>query len=235
MDLGIRVAKVLGWILAAIIALLGYIYFFGGPYEHRFRLTFDVIVDGQLKQGTGIISVFDSDLRNVPLAHKDWIRKGKGPSPWVDLGTRGILAVAIETNAPNYRGTMPFHGSMLSFVAFYGATHGNSKVSEATVTGIRNMQGKRELPAEVAQFIWFPNPDDPNSAVFLPPASATNLTDEGIQLGTLTVEITDDKPDDSLFVRLPWLRGMLERELQKPTRRGPGRGIHVMHLLGDIF
>lgn len=97
------------------------------------------------------------------------------------------------------------------------------------------MQGKRGLPTEAAQFIWFPNPDDPNSAVFLPPASATNLSDAGIQLGTLAVEITDDKPDDSLFVRLPWLRELFEHELHQPTPRRRGGGLHVSHLLGDIF
>lgn len=117
MDLGIRLAKLLGWIVAAIVTLLGYIYFFGGPYEHRFRLTFDVTVDGQVKQGTGVVSVFDSDLRNVPFAQHAWRRKGKGPSPWVDLGKHGILAVGMEPNAPNYSPN-PFHAAMLSFVAF---------------------------------------------------------------------------------------------------------------------
>lgn len=116
MDVGIRIAKVLGWIVAAIIALMGYIYFFGGPYEHRFRLTFDVTVDGQVKQGTGVISVFDSDLRNVLFAQKDWTRTGKGPSPWVDLGKHGVLVIGMKTNAPEHS-PRPYAASMLSFVA----------------------------------------------------------------------------------------------------------------------
>ena len=51
----------------------------------------------------------------------------------------------------------------------------------------------------------------------------------------MTVEITEDEPDDSLFAKLPWLRERLEREFQKPTSMGPTQGLHVRHLLGDIF
>lgn len=233
MDLGIRVAKVLGWMVAAIVALVGYIYYHSIPYEHRFRLTFDVTVDGQVRQGTGVISVFDTDLRKLPLSQSEWKRRGKGPSPWVDLGKHGILLIAISLKAT---GSIPraYHAADLSFVAFYGASQGNPKISEETVIGIHRMQGKRELPAEDAQFIWLPNPNDPNSAVFIPPASKAALSDVGIEIGNLTIEITDDKRDDSIYARLPWLADMeqLQREHPMTTLRYHLRADHV---LGDIF
>jgi hypothetical protein len=238
MDLGIRVAKVLGWIVAVIVALVGYLYYHSIPYEHRFRLTFDVTVDGQVKQGTGVISVFDTDLRKLPLSQSEWKRRSKGPSPWVDLGPRGVLAIAMQPHANNYRGQMPMPASMLSFVAFYEAAHGNSKISEETVLGIRNMKGQRKLSPDLVQFIWFPKPDDPNSVEFVLPTnnSLSILTEQGIRLGPMTVEITNDKPDDSLFAKLPWLSAMEQQQREHPiTSIRRGNPLRADHLLGYIF
>ena len=110
--------------IAVLIVGLYAIYYFAFPtYTHRFRLTFQVEVDGQVKEGSGVITVSDTDNGLFPIGYDRWHRVVRGPSPWIDLGKRGILLAAIKTHMVSTYEPQPYTAGSLSFVAYFGATH----------------------------------------------------------------------------------------------------------------
>jgi hypothetical protein len=200
------------WLARTVVLIVGLyaIYYFAFPtYTHRFRLTFQVEVDGQVKEGTGVITVTDQDNQWVPLSQKRWKRATRGPSPWIDLGNRGILVVAINNHVPTDYEPRPYAAGMLSFVAFFKAKHGSPNISGRTVRDIRTQTGRRQLGLDqLPEFIWLPAPLDPLSAVRVPPQRFSELIGEGVVLRDVYVEVTNDEPNNSLYGKLPWLAEM---------------------------
>jgi hypothetical protein len=192
-------------IIAGAAAGLYAFYYFAFPtYTHRFRLTFQVEVDGKVKEGAGVITVMDQDNQWVPLTQKRWSRTAKGPSPWIDLGDRGVLLVSMGSlwhAGANY-------AADLSFAAYF-AEHGHAEITSLRVRDIHRQIGARTLrDDQMPPFIWIERPHDPNSARIL---SASNLSDvigPNVRFLKLTVEITKDRADSSIYGKLPWLAAM---------------------------
>ena len=222
----------IGLLLSGLYAF----YYVAFPvYTHRFRLTFQVEVNGKVKEGSGVITVLHQDNQHVPLTQKRWKLSEYGPSPWIDLGERGIVLAAIEIHVPSNYKPKPFDAGLLSFVAYFGAEHGNPNISQRTVREIHNQSGRRQLKDnQLPEFIWLPNPSDPNSAQIVPPDSFGDIVGSDIRLGAVFVEVTEDRPDNSLYAKLPWLKAMAQKERGWGLQVYPVQfKLNACNLLGD--
>ena len=197
-------------ILAGAAAGLYAFYYFAFPtYTHRFRLTFQVEVDGKVKEGSGVITVMDQDNQWVPMTQKRWSRTVKGPAPWVDLGDKGILLVSMVQNRGAENSPRAYPAGRLSFAAFFGVDLGDPKIDIQSVREIHNQVGQKELRTDQwPYFIWLPNPADPGSALLVFPADFSNVIGPSIRLAKVAVEITKNSPDDTIYRKLHWLAAM---------------------------
>lgn len=84
------------------------------------------------------------------------------------------------------------------------------------------------------QFIWFPDPTNPGSAQLAPADKFEQVIGHGVKLADVTVEITRDKPDNSLYAVLPWLSDIRSEEANKLVIHGAPFAIHADYLLGSL-
>ena len=222
----------LGLLLSGLYAF----YYFAFPvYTHRFRLTFQVEVNGKVKEGSGVITVAIQDNQMVPLNQSRWNLTRRGPSPWIDLGQRGILLAAIEPHIFSYKPN-PYDVGELSFVVYFGAEHGRPEISRENVRNIANQKGKRQLKDnQLPEFIWLPDPHNPKSAQIVPPSRFGDVIGQDVSLGAVFVEITRDHSNASLYEKLPWLQTMEKKEKASGMIYRPAEfqlSAHV--LLGDL-
>lgn len=190
-----------------IVAAFGFLYFAFPTYTHRYRLTFEIEDNGQTKVGSNVITISYTDNKWLPLAQNRWGVSVIGPSPWVDLGDRGLVVAAVNLFPPFKQPPYPYPASQISMAAYLGAKLGSPNVTDRTVRQIQQQSGIRELkPDQYPQFIWFANPLDPATALSVQPDQFDRVIGAGIQLGRVTVEITKETPDTSLYSRLPWLK-----------------------------
>lgn len=224
----------LGWLAAIAIGVYAAIHLAFPTYTHKFRLTFQVESDGVVKEGSSVITVTDTDQSIVgSLAPRRWIRSSKGPVPWVDLGNRGLLLVSMNNyNVPKPPQTYYVGG--LSFVAFYDAKPGDEKLDEAHIKAIREEKGRRYVPVDrLPTFIWLSDPLDPNSAKIVPPTSFADEIGGGTRLISMTVEITNDIADRSIYDRLPWLAEMERKQRSDPSMKwSTSFRLNIDHILG---
>jgi hypothetical protein len=222
----------LGLFLAGLYA----VYYFAFPtYTHRFRLTFQIEENGQVKEGTGVITVSNQDNSWVPLTQTRWTRTARGPSPWIDLGARGILLIAILPHVPYSYDPKPYDAGSLSFVAFFGADqYGNSKITPLNVIDIKKQVGPRTLhDDQYPEFVWLSNPADPSSAKIVPPQLFTEVIGADVRLVSVSVEITTDHSDNSLYQKLPWLAELEKQEFWNPPYQTAKFKLTSRKLLGD--
>ena len=221
--------------LGALLAGLYVFYYFAFPtYTHRFRLTFQVEVDGKLKEGSGVITVYDQDNQWVPLTQKRWKRTSSGPSPWIDLGGRGVLLVSMGTPFRVSDEPRPYDASSLSFVAYFNAEHGSPNINSQTVRKIHSQVGARQLHEDqMPAFIWLADPLDPNSAQIVPPESFDDVISPSMRLVSTSVKITKDGPDNSLSAKLPWLAEMARAQFWAGKPWSQEFKLGAIDILGD--
>jgi hypothetical protein len=83
--------------------------------------------------------------------------------------------------------------------------------------------------------VWLPEPLDPKTAKVVRPSHFAEVIGGGTRLVSMTVEITNDKPDRSIYERLPWL-AQIEREQRANgmLKISPQHfKLSIDHLLGD--
>lgn len=87
---------------------------------------------------------------------------------------------------------------------------------------------------QMPQFIWFPDPKNPHSAQLAPADKFEQVIGPGVKLADVTVEITQDKPDNSLYAALPWLSALRSEEANKLVIHGAPFVVHADYLLGSL-
>ena len=158
------------WLARIAVLTVGLyaIYYFAFPtYTHRFRLTFQVEVDGKVKEGTGVITVTDQDNQWVPLSQNRWKRRTRGLSRWLDLGKRDSR-LAINNHVLTDYEPRPYPAGMLLFVASFKAKHRSLNISGRTV---RDIVPNRKTAARMerrSESIWLPASWYPLSAILVP-------------------------------------------------------------------
>jgi hypothetical protein len=227
--------KWLGWLAAVAIGVYVFFSYFAFPtYTHRFRLSFQVEVDGKVREGTGVITVSIQDNQWLPFAQNRWHWVVRGPSPWVDLGEKGIVVAAMMGFPANYK-PEPMPAGTLSFLAYFGGRFGEIPVDASSVREIRSKTGVRELKNDqLPQFIWIPHVADRASAVAVPPDKLSDMIGNGVRFVGAQAEITKDEPNDSLLKKLPWLAELRIEEVRTGRRTTYPNVLGTHHLIGDL-
>ena len=221
-------------ILAGAAAGLYALYYFAFPtYTHKFRLTFQVEVDGKVKEGSSVITVYDKDLQWMPLVQKRWRRWARGPSPWIDLGERGIILVSMTPHG-RYE-PRPFSVAALSFAAYFDARPESNKIELEYIKKISSEHGIRQLmKGQLPSFIWFPSPMKPSSAKVVAPKQFPEIVGPDVKLGLVTVEITNAEPNRSLYDKLPWLAELERQQVEHGMKWSEEFVLNASDLVGDL-
>jgi hypothetical protein len=230
-----NLARILrGGLVGAAVLYVAYLLLFP-QYTHRFRVTINVDDNGKPRSGTGIITVTYQNVDALLVNQKQWNVSARGPAPWVDLGPKGIIAAAIYAYYPANYEPLPYTGAALSFVAYYGAKHHDPKVSLANIKKISEATGARELRFDqMPEFIWIPDVANPASAKLVPADKFSEIIGPGIQLSSVTIEITDDRADKSLYERLPWLSAMERDQYRRLVVSSIPFKLNAEYLVGDL-
>ncbi|WP_414463298.1 hypothetical protein [Hyphomicrobium sp. DY-1] len=204
-------------------------------YTHRFRITITVDDNGKPRVGSGVVTVTYQNVDALLVNQKSWNVSARGPAPWVDLGQKGIIAAAIYSYTPVNYEPMPYSAADLSFVAYYGAKHHDPKLSKANIENISREAGLRKLRLDqMPEFIWIPDVANPNSAELVPADKFSEIIGPGIQLSSVTVEITDAGSDNSLYQKLPWLSGMERDQYRRLVVSSIPFKLNATYLVGDL-
>lgn len=228
-----RVAQGIALLVGAIVLYLAYSYF-TTVYHYNYRLTLEVEADGKVYSGSGVVSATVYDNRGAWWTRSGWKLSAWGASPWVDLGERGLLLVAVEPTfyqAPN-GAQRPFGGSAFAFAAFVDVKPPLvDLITEANVARIINSKERGLVSPDRAQLIWMPHRNAPKSAEFYPPNDQSELEARGIQFRGLYVEMTNERADYSaIYDKFPWLKNMSRTS---PLDHQLPNGLNARTLLGE--
>ena len=202
-------------------------------YSYRFRVTVEVDVDGQVKSGDGIIESSVQYVGWLPVKG-EWDGWSTGEAPVVDLGKHGKLVATFEPFAPYQCDPIP---SGL-FAAPYSIVDPRKK-GKAFISAFKSIQktkGRNVVDrAYFPQFVWLPEPSDRGSARIVCLEKMVTTIGAGAQVKGVYVEITADRPDGSIFVKLPWLNALKSEQTQS-SYRPPDYNFHLnaTDLLGDL-
>lgn len=228
-----RVAQGIALLVGAIVLYLAYSYF-TTVYHYNYRLTLEVEAGGKVYSGSSVISATVYDKRGAWWTPSGWKLSAWGASPWVDLGERGLLLVAVRPafyQAPN-GAQRPFGGGAFAFAAFVGVKSPLvDLITEANVARIINSKERGLVSPDRVQLIWMPHRNAPKSAEFYPPNDQSELETRGIKVRGLYVEITNERANYSaIHDKFPWLKGMQE---SSPVVHQLPNGLNARTLLGD--
>jgi len=227
---------------AAVVAFIALGIWLGFPtYKHRYRLTVEVEVDGTIRSGSSVIEtrwslwppviagLFNGGIGEVHVY---------GQAVFIDLGSRGALLAllwpssvtslcgAVGTDflairAFNAEAKLPCSGYALT----WGVLHSMSwQTGKATLTA-DNLPG----------FIWLPVVDDEMSAR---PAAAKDfpaLFGGAVRLRSVWIEMTSDPIASGLDKKIPWARGLYERQRRGIISRPGQFYVDGRALLGPGF
>lgn len=224
-------------VFAAACAALAYgAYLLVFPqYTHRFRVTINVDDNGKPKVGSGVVTVTYQNIDALLVNQRRWNVSARGPAPWVDLGPKGIIAAAIYSYTPANYEPLPYSAADLSFVAYYGAKHHDPKISTANIKNISGAAGPRELRFDqMPEFIWIADVNDPDTAKLVPADKFAEIIGPGVRLSSVTVEITKDPADNSLYQKLPWLSSMEHDQYRRLVVSSIPFKLNATYLVGDL-
>lgn len=180
----------------------------GGSFSEtiRYRLTFNVDIDGRLVSGSGVIQVKQSDTRALFGPMGGFGNEVIGEAVTVDLGSNGRFFALL-------RGPKVGLGSVgvpawLLFHAFADLLKREADPLPQ-VRLLKEQRPRRVLHAdEIPMLVRFRNLDEPKSVEQVDPTNLAGKFGSGILLRDAVIEVTDDPVTVGIEAKLPWLTSM---------------------------
>ena len=205
----IRLALILLAVAATLVCLLA-LWVYLTLYDSetlRYRLTYEVEVDGEVRLGTGVVQVHVYERPNS-IARSEIGFEVTGEAIVVDLGDRGYLLSllsgrAVRVNEWSGHVTTPDKLLWLAFDCSGGEVMDYFHCLDRTRPTV-------ELPFNLLpELATIRNVDDPTSLVMVDPSVLEASFGHGTLLKRVTIEITDD-PVTKGRIRelLPWLEDL---------------------------
>jgi len=201
--------------LAGLLALLVYLALYDSE-TLRYRLTYEVEVDGEVRSGTGVVQVHIYE-QPTSIAQSEIGFEVTGEAIAVDLGDRGYLLSllsgrAVRVNEWSGHITTP---DKLLWLAF-------DCPSEDAMDYFHCLQEKRltvELPFRLLPGLaTIEDINDPESLRLVDPSGLAASFGHGTSLKRVTIEITDDPVTiGRIRVLLPWLEDLDTRVTTSDT------------------
>ena len=227
--------KWLGILVAIILGLYGlYLYNFPSA-SHRYRLTVEIEADGEVHSGTGVVQVlwFEQTMSHVRInSHVE------GRAALVDLGKHGIVIAALKNNVRSVEfKPPPLDAERLALAAFFGKPWPTLRISgqRKAYAVIGGETGQRSLPEVFyPPFIWLPNPSDRGAAEPMMAHEFSSKIDPSVKIRSVTVEMTSDPLDNTLFEKLPWLEAAyIDERKHGILSNAQVFKLYAYHLTGD--
>lgn len=200
-------------ILATVIAAIA-LYSIAYPsVTFRYRLTLEATVDGEIKQGSGVIEVIYQKRMSIGAMGRDVGIRYRGEAVVLDLGSRGSLFVLLRQGTDSRSG--PESIVLQTFGLPGGAFPGWGAES---LNKLRSLSGKREVPLDsLPALVRFRDMNDPLTVEPVSPDIAERFG-PGTRLRRATLElvpagvwpfnsfgITGEPVTTGIDKKLPWL------------------------------
>lgn len=201
-----------GWLL--------FIYVLFPTFYYSYELKICMTENGEKKCDSSVLTVGVTDQTIFPSPMDQFGIQLWGESPFVKIGSRGIIVVALKVTGggalrkdrPRPRTALRLAGSVFrdDVRALYGRLNkGPLDFAKklATMTEEKILQ-RGQLP----RLVWLSDVNDPKSAELVWPENFTDVIGSHVQFHSASIKITDARPRKKLFEALPFLRDMHKRE-----------------------
>jgi hypothetical protein len=208
-------------LLSAGALVVGYNYLYPN-YTYRYRLTVNIEVDGKLHSGSSVIEVTWRGGPKIGEGGAYWPTV-RGQAVLVDLSDRGLVVATLIAEDNRKAG---FGVQWIVPRAFGDENGGDYK-------RVTELRGKRELSFDnLPRFLWFPNPQDPNTAETLLVGNIPSVFGPSAHFAGAFVEITSDPLVNDIRQKLPWIKTLEQRPpgegtLYLPNKLGISRYMFV--------
>jgi hypothetical protein len=228
----------LRWKLAVLPALgaLMVLSACGRSAEARVKVTVELEEDGQTRTGS---SIWDWRVSRPTIAlASSYDTHFQGEAVAIPLRNHPtVFALLVNASADE-------HYAPLLVESLFGRGFANLRQTGqaydrvADVADIANRVGERaeldcKVPDACPMLVWFENPSDPTSIQSADPSRFPEVGEDGVQLRSVTVEITRDQPVIGISKILPWLKsvGAARSTIIPRTIVRPGEGKAKPHLI----
>lgn len=206
------VSAVIFTLIVGAVVVLWFVYQSNYPsYTHRYRLTIEAEVDGQLKSGSGVVQVTWEKQPQIGEA-PPWISRVKGQAVFVDLDAYGAL-LALPSGGEGASGlysdnsTGPAFLGLLAFADTLGIASGY--LTTEALVALSRLRAQTELQANnMPRLAILLNKADPRSAHLVRQSQLQALNGPAVRFRRALIEITDDPITTDLATKLPWLKAM---------------------------
>lgn len=192
--------RILKWIIFAAL-LIGAPYFAYKArypdYTFRYRLELTLEVDGRPHTGSSVIEV--QWIGGPSISHQ-WAYAADGyvygQAPLIDLGKRGVLIAALDTDWGNDAAVS---------ARWLGAQAFGNDSSYDRLPELARERGRRDLkPDNWPRLMWLPDRLDPKSARKIGPDEIESIFGHGVRFTSAFVETTGDSIKIDIEKKLPW-------------------------------
>ena len=209
-------------LLFGVVALVvGNSYYYPN-YTYRYRLTVNIEVDGKLHSGSSVIEVTWRGGPKIGEGAGYWPTV-RGQAALIDLADRGLVVATLIAEDNTKAG---FGAQWIVPRAFGDENGGDYK-------RVPELREKRELSFDnLPRFLWFPNPQDPNTAETLTVDNIPSVFGPSARFAGAFVEITSDPLVIDVRQKLPWIKALEERArgeqvLYLPNKLGISRYMFI--------
>lgn len=183
-------------------------------YAYRYRMTVEVVVDGELRSGSSVIEIelqtqpkLVDNLTIVPRVHGDAV--------FVDLGG-GRNVVALLAGGPDGK----FSSQPILLVPqLFSADYLRDR---NVLPKLASLRGRRDIPERhLPTLVTFADLNDPSNARVVRPEEFEAVFGPGVRLKRVWIEMTDEPVTRGIEKKFPWWDGPF------PWEKPVGRGISV--------
>ncbi|MEX3012040.1 hypothetical protein [Hoeflea sp. TYP-13] len=200
-------------IVVLLAAAAGWFFSSWDRASLRYRLTYEVNVDGETRTGSGVIQIVSEDTSKLPLFGRGFGFSATGEAVVVDLGDGRYLFSLL-----NGAGTLPFP-------PFYERYDFDlTRITAVDVTRVLAREKPSiELTADqLPMLVTFRNTDDPTSVREVDPDNLVATFGPGVRLESVTLEIADESLTEGKVEKtLSWLCDYKERRVRLSGQKGP--------------
>lgn len=200
----------------------------GRTVDLRYRLTFEVEVDGEVKSASSIIDVlyYGGGTTQDASGATGWSQT-KGVAPVIDLGRHGWLIAALDYDIDEaYRRKKLNQGCSIPKRA--GQLPAAFELNVSDVAHVK--ERKRELsPKQYPAFIWVPYGAAETAAQQLCPEEFFRVIGANVTLRSVAIEIAKGAlVATRLDIKAPWLDELRAAESDKISYRTHKHGVYQL-------
>ena len=210
---------IIGLIAACVVSFIIWYKIACPTYTYRYRMTVEVLVDGQVKSGSSVIEVNVSKQPKIGSAPAQ-VSRVKGEAIFVDLG-KGRNVVALLASGP-YAKDVDYPYNVVP--ALFHLTFDDPDLAR-----LSQLHGGKDIPANfLPTFVTFADVNDAGTARVINPDELALAFGPGANLRA-RVEITDAPVTREIERQLPFLKTRV-KELRSIIDNMPPRFQPHFHL-----